>query len=417
VDLLGISDIAAAGVSSVPRADGLFDNRTFFYLPRGRHGLLEALGGEPGPFRTASLAPRDADLLFETEFDLARAYRAIRAGVGEVLGAGSDVGLDALVEQTIAPVGGVSVRNIIEHAHGRFSVIVRLDDEKTASLELDVPIRVPACDLLVQVEGIGRTLAPLLDEIPVLELSIRDGRRHYAVVGRPWVSTWTPAIVLDRDVAYFGSSQAFILACIERKDALGTDPAFVAALAELGSEGNSLTWVSPRLSGLRQRIVDMNEGSRSTHLSDLRAYLPVECGPVVTIPLVSVRRNLADGVLYRSRWDTSLKQDVFSATLLNPVTLAMSASILQPHYLKARERSQELAIYSNLRRLQVAAREYCYDRKLTTIPIWRIMGDEPGKPVPKLKSIAGEDYSGLVFREAYPLSVTTEDGRVVEYGP
>ena len=237
------------------------------------------------------------------------------------------------------------------------------------------------------------------------------------MVGRPWVSTWTPAIVIDHDVVYFGSSQAFIHACIGRKDGLATSAAFVSAIAELGGEGNSITWLSPRMGTFRKRVLELNEGSRSSHIKDLRSWLPAGPTHTVSSPLVSMRRNLADGILYRSRWDVSLKRDVFSVTLLDPVTIAMTAGIVEPHFRRAREYSQEIAIYSNLRRLQVHARQYCYDHRLTTVPVRTIMGDEPGKLVPTLKPVAGEDYSELVFRENYALSVRTEDGRIVEYGP
>lgn len=417
VDLIGLSDLEAAGASSVVRPDGLFDNRTFFYMPRGRHGLLEGLDGEPGQFDTAMLAPRDVDLFYESRFDLSRAYRAVRVGAAEMLGAQAVAAFDEFLADALAPVGGVTVRDLVEHARGRLSIVGVIEEEKTAYIDLDVPIKVPACHLLMRIEGMGQALIPLLDEIPVLELSIRDGRRHYAVVGEPWLSTWTPAIVIDRDVVYLGSSQAFILACIARKDGLATDPQFVAAVAELGGAGNAITWMSPRLTSLREQVLRLNESSRSEHIKDLREWLPGGATRVPPVPLVSVRRNLPDGILYRSRWDASLKRDLLSATLLNPVTLAMSAEILRPHYRRAKERSEEVAIYANLRRLQVNARQYCYDRNLTTVPIRAIMGDEPGKLVPTLPPVAGEDYTALVFRENYTLAVTTEDGRVVEFGP
>lgn len=417
VDLLGLSDVAAAGISSTVRADGLFDNRTFFYLPRGRHGLLGGLGGEPGAFTTASLAPSDVDLFYETQFDLARAYRAFRDGASEVLGLGAGEALDGFLDELLAPMGGVTMRDLIAHARGRLSIVVVIDGERTAFVDLEGPIKVPACDALLRIEGIGQTLTPLLDQVPVLELSIRDGRRHYAVVGRPWVSTWTPAVVIDRDVAYIGSSQAFILACIGREGGLAASPDFESAVAELGGHGDAITWISPRMVTLRRRVLELNEGSRSSHIKDLRNWLPSGDPSRVPVPLVSIRRNLADGILFRSRWDTSLKRDMVSATVLNPVTVALSGAILAPHYRRARERSQEIAIYGNLRRLQLHARQYCYDHKLTTVPIRTIMGDDPGKLVPNLKPVAGENYAELEFLENYPLRVMTEDGRVVEYGP
>ena len=83
---LGLTDIKAAGFSSVAGADGLFRNHCFFLAPGGRHGLLAALGGPSSAFKYTRLAPADADAYGETELDLPAAYAAVRTIVSRVAG-------------------------------------------------------------------------------------------------------------------------------------------------------------------------------------------------------------------------------------------------------------------------------------------------------------------------------------------
>ena len=53
---LGLTDVKALGLSSVPDAAGGFRNRLFLFTPDGRHGLLAGLGGAAGPFQHPRLA-------------------------------------------------------------------------------------------------------------------------------------------------------------------------------------------------------------------------------------------------------------------------------------------------------------------------------------------------------------------------
>ncbi len=75
---LGFNDIKAIGFSSVAQAGGGFRNRTFFYTPEGRRGLLAIVGGPPTAFLNTKLAPADADFYGEDEIDLPVVYAAIK---------------------------------------------------------------------------------------------------------------------------------------------------------------------------------------------------------------------------------------------------------------------------------------------------------------------------------------------------
>src|SRR6185369_5597805 len=84
--LLGLADIKALGVSSVPDGTGQFRNRMFLYTGGERHGLMAGLGGKPGPFKHLDLAPADAVFFGETELDLGVVYRTIKDVIAKVAG-------------------------------------------------------------------------------------------------------------------------------------------------------------------------------------------------------------------------------------------------------------------------------------------------------------------------------------------
>src|ERR1035438_10601470 len=81
---LGLNDVKAIGLSSVRESGGNFRNRTFLFAPDGRHGLLAVLGGQPGRFVGARLAPADTDFYSECEFDVSALYDTIKAVVAKV---------------------------------------------------------------------------------------------------------------------------------------------------------------------------------------------------------------------------------------------------------------------------------------------------------------------------------------------
>lgn len=411
---LGMTDIAAVGLSSVRRDDEFYDNRVYIHTPRGRRGLLRAFDGAPGPFEGLKLAPPDTDYFYETELDPGALFQTIAIVGQRLFGELEGSLIHRQVESDLRDFGETMMA-LVSASRIRITVVVVLQPETTAFVDLDAPVKIPGLSAVVSIDGIGKAALPLLDQIPTLELSIRDGRRHYAIVGQPVVSTWTPAVIVDGDTLLIGSSQAFILECLGRMQTLADNPEFMRAFGELGGQGNSLNWLSGRVGEQWARIVELNSNSRSEELNGMRKFLTgFKATPG---PLIAMRSNSPDGILFRSIWHKSLKADLVTAGMFNPIFVGMSVAMIKPYYDRVRARTEELAIYNNLRRLQVHARQYCYDRRLRTVPINKIMGDEPGKLVPLLKPVVGENYRPLVFVEDAPLSVTTADGRVIQYGP
>ncbi|MBE2215644.1 MAG: hypothetical protein IAE82_17360, partial [Opitutaceae bacterium] len=408
---LGLTDIKAIGLSSVATSTG-FRNRAFFYTPGGRHGLLAGLGGAPTAPQHVHLAPAGADLYFESESDLPAVYASLRQVVGRV---GGDMLVQMLEEQikTLGNEAGISVYDLIQSLKGRIAGVVQLDDTKTITIPGEQPMAIPAVSLLLRIDGLAKGLQPLLDQLQMLQRTEQDGRVHYAFGGElPFVG-WQPVIAVEGEALYIVSSPEFFASCLAKTDRLAATPAFTKALAELGKEGNELAYFSPTLFAKLRRIPELNPEmpAESRRVFDIA----MRNLPATDTPIVSIRVNLPDGVLYRSLRDTSLKQELVLVAVYNPVTVGMMAAMAIPAMQKARAGSADQQIETNLRLLSSAADQYYLETGKDSASYEDLVG--PGKYIEQLESIAGEDYSAVQFKAGEPLTVHTFDGREISIVP
>lgn len=408
---LGLTDIKAIGLSSVATSTG-FRNRAFFYTPGGRHGLLAGLGGTPGPFAHVQLAPAGADIFFESEADLPAVYAALRQVVGRV---GGDMLVQMLEEQlkTLGNEAGISVYDLIQRLKGRVAGVVQLDDTKTITIPDDQPVTIPSVSLLLRIDGLAPALEPLLAQLPMLQKTEQDGRVVYAFGGEVPVVGWQPLVVLEGEALFIVSSPEFFAKCLAKTDRLSKVPAFTKALAELGAQGNELAYVSPSLFAKLRRIPELNPEMTA----DTRRMfdLVTRDFPTGDAPLVSIRVNLPDGVLYRSLRNTSLKQELVLAAVYNPVTIGMMSAMAIPAFQKVRANSADTAIENNLRQLSAAADQYYLETGKDTAAYDDVVG--PGKFIESLEPVAGEDYREVQLKAGEPLTVRTPDGREFSVEP
>lgn len=407
---LGLTDIKAIGLSSVAVPGRGFRNRVFLHTPDGRRGLLAGLGGPVAPFSQVHLAPADTDLYFETELDLPAVYAALRATAGRV---GGDM-LVQMVESQLKAAGneaGISAYDLLQSLKGRVAGVVRLDNEQTFVIPGREPLVVPAFSLLLRIDGIAPGLQAMLEQLPMLQRTEQDGRVLYTFAGAlPYVE-WQPVIAVEGKALYIVSSPAFFATCLSTADRLAKFPVFSKALAELGGEGNELGYVSPGLFAKLRRIPELNPETTPEQKRILN--LALANLPETDAPILSIRVNLPDGVLYRSLRDSSLKQEIVMAGIYNPVTIGMMAAMAIPAFQKVRTNSQQSMINNNLRQLAAAAEQFYLENGVETTTYDQLVG--PDKYIREMKSVAGEDYRSIRFKLGDPLVVRTADGREFEF--
>jgi len=404
---LGLTDIKALGLSSVPATGGGFSNHVFFYTPGGRHGLLAGLGGPAAPFTGAKLAPADTDLYGESEVDLPAVYATIKAVVAQAAGDGVASQMEAKLKEAGAPAG-LSALDVIQHFKGRAAVILRVDPKENLTVPVPGGVAIPAFSLLIRVDGVGGVLEKALAKVPALASS-QEGTLKIFSPKKPFpVQGMRPVIALDGSTLLVATTKEFLAECRQHPAGLDGTPAFQQAL---GNTGNGLGYASPRLYARLRQLDAMNPQAQPEVKRVLKII--VEQMPALDRPLVTVRSNEPDGILIRSFSDRSLKQQVALVTVYNPVTIGLMAAMAIPAFQQVRVASQEKAVLNNLRMLHAAAEQYYLENGVDAATFENLVG--PGKFIPQVMPVAGEDYRKLVFKQGRPLRIRMSSGKVVEW--
>ncbi len=307
------------------------------------------------------------------------------------------------------PRSGLTGSEMLDTLKGRFSLVMRIDEARTFAPSPDLVL--PAFDLALRHDRGGEKLAALLAGVPGVTREERaDGVVAYvSEQAIPFIG-WNPELLIVGDAFTLVSDPGFLATTGAR---LADDAGFRAALAGVGETGNGLTYVGPRLTERVARVAELNPGWPAEQRMAFERGLAML--PEAGMALVSVRRNLADGVLVRSQWSSSHKQSLVFA---NPGMVAgtgLMAAMAIPAFQKVRVSSQEKAVKNNLRQLAAARDQYFLENGVDTCAYADLVGAGPNHYIRKLEPVAGENYSALTFRNGEALSVELSDGRVVEY--
>ena len=409
---LGLNDVRAIGLSSVKSAGGGFRNNVYLHTPDGRRGLLSVLGGPPTAFTNARLAPADADLYAEADIDATALYQSLHAIVARVAGASVADLLETQLKKDQSGLG-LTPYALIQSLHGRATVVLRTDTERSITLPGGAqPFTIPAFQFLVRMDGLAGPLAPALAKVPLFTVSQDGPVTYYTLKTDTGIEGLKLTLAVEGAAIYVASDAAFLKASLARTDGLSELPTFRAALAELGDKGNGITYVNPRLFDQLRRLKTLNPEMSPEVARGVDFFLGNLPSP--TEPLVSVRINLPEGILFRSRWHRSLKQDLAMVGVYNPVSIGLLAAMAIPAFEKVRSASQEKAIINNLRQFDGAAQQHMLETGQLSASYAQLVGLD--KAIRELKPVAGEDYTGLVVTDkTTELSVVTTAGKQIHY--
>lgn len=404
---LGLSDVKAVGLSSVADPAGGFRNRCFFYTPAGRRGLLAGLGGPATPFENLWLAPANADVFCENDLDLPAVYASLRTIVAHVAGEATANLLDTQLKSA-GNQAGISAYDIIQSWKGRTNCVLRFEGEGSITIPAKQPVTIPAFSLLLRFDGIAPSLKPLLDSVPVFEKTEVNGVSIYSLKPQVPVEGWAPLLAIDGNALCLATSRTFFDDCYgSATPRLAAVPDFAASLAALGREGNGLTYISPNFFARLRQLPELNHSGDPEMLRALNFALM--SFPQPTKPLLSVRTNLPDGILFRSAWCSSLKANLAALAVYNPVTIGVMSAMAIPAFQKVRGTSQEKTIQNNLRQLSAAAQQYYLETGNTNATYDDLVG--PDRAIRALKPVAGENYRSIIFKQGAPIRLTLPDGR------
>lgn len=412
--MLGLTDIKAAGFSSVPDGTGFFRNRAFLYIPAERRGILAGLGGKPGPFQRVGLAPANTDFYFESEVDLPSVYATIHDITARVSGDEAAKTMEAQLKRAGAKAA-FSLYNFIQGLKGRATMVMRFDPDKQLRVPARQPVVLPATSFVICLDGVAAALEPTLAQSAQMFRVTEEAGVKYYELGMPLpLEGIRPVFAIEGGAVYFATSKAFLQECRAGQGGLAAQPEFKQALAHVGETGNGLMFVSPRFFEQLRRIEALNPQMPAE--SKQAFAMALRWIPKTDRPLVTVRTNLPDGILVNSYWNRSLKQEIAMVSVYNPVTIGLMAGMAIPAFQKVRQSSQEKAVMNNLRQLSAAADQYYLENNQTTATFDDLVG--PTKYIRQINPVAGEDYRTIIFKQNTKLRVQVPALRkFVEYGP
>jgi hypothetical protein len=407
---LGLTDIKAVGLSSVPDGTGFFRNRVFFYIPEKRQGLLAGLGGPSAPFAHVNLAPADTDIYNEAEVDLPAVYRTVQDVVAIVGGEPSRNALETGLKKAGDSIA-LSVFGLINGMKGRMAMVMRCDGDRVFR---GPGMAVPAFSLLLCFDGVGQIVEPALAQAKNLVRTEAGTVHRYQLAQPVPIDGISPVLVIDGSTLYLATTNEFLEECRSQKSGLADTPAFRESLARVGTEGNGLGYLSTHLFTRVAQLETLNPGLPPPVASNLHQFLAAL--PKPARPLVTVRTNLPDGILVRSYWDRSLKSNIAMISVLNPITIGLLSAMAVPAFQKVRTASQEKAVLNNLAQLNVAAERYYAETGRTSALYSDLVG--PGRAIKALVPVAGEDYRLVRLQKGRPLQIRMpSNGQLLEYPP
>jgi hypothetical protein len=331
VRILGLHNVQAIGLSSYEN-ESLYYNRSFIHHTGAREGLLKLFGAEPAAFEVVSIAPENADLVWEQQLDVRVLVDIVRK-LGE-LGVGpTPEELDKALRERVLDLD-MTLGAVLEQLNTTAGLILAVDESR--------PLRIPGesfwfpyTDFLFRIDG----LADLADAIAAraeLDPFIASERTEEWVIIRPAIrlpppwNAYEPSVV--KEIAsgrmYIVSTPAFLERCLLATDGVAQSADFMRAFEQLPTLGNGLTYLSPRMTrqmhAVLDRVIETNGSSITTSIA--RFFLPD-----VGYPVGWVARNTDEGILFTSNTPSSHKSTLLTlgyAALL-PALAVVGASHLE----------------------------------------------------------------------------------------
>ncbi|MCB1097600.1 MAG: hypothetical protein KDN22_18655 [Verrucomicrobiae bacterium] len=352
INELGIGKIAALGASSVKTENG-FRNKTFFYIPDGRSGLLNLLGGDGEPLHYASLAPAGADIIVEQEVNLKALRDTAEKIVGKFDNQEIQESFEEMLETRIADLS-FTVADFMGNANGRVIAVASIVADVPMPLPPDAP-PIPSIDVLLCVEN----AAWLFDSLEEKFITEGEGPFDYEEEGDfqkmkmqvppdGSMGIYAPLLVKEKSTnrVFLASRQSYLDECLGTGARVSQDPEFVAAIDGLPVEGNAFSYASPEVYSEIQKITEMSMnqmggpgmgGPPEAMVSAIQklssSFMPRLDGSGIA----GVGQNLPNGLLYIQNNAYSHKATIASAAVL---PLAMIGGAAVPFYAMQQQQAQ-----------------------------------------------------------------------------
>ena len=332
VRVLGLHNVKAVGLSSYERGD-LYHNRMFIHHSGAREGLLRLFGEAPRAFAMPSIAPPDADLVWEQQVDLGALIDVVRGLAQLGVGMTPEELDDALDERWLDL--DMTLEEIVEGLSTTVGLILSIDESRNLWFSGESMI-FSYTDFLLRIDGMG-SLADAIIRRAAAEPLVRSEQTEEWVILRPAIrlpppwNAYNPAFVKERATGriYLVSSPGFFKRCLATTEGVGQTPDYTVAFEGLPRSGNGHAYFSPTMTRQMHSVLDQIVGANGPSLATriARFFLP-DAGYAVGW----VVEGKPNGLAFSSNTPSSHKSTLLTlgyAALL-PGAAVVGASLLAP---------------------------------------------------------------------------------------
>ena len=361
VSELGIGKIEALGASSIKTAKG-FRNKTFAYIPDGRSGLLNLLGGDGEKLHYAALAPAGADFIVEQELNLKAVRDTAEKIVAKFESPDIQEPFDEMLETKFADLS-FTVSDFLGNANGRVIVVASIVPDVPLPLPPQAPV-IPSIDALLCVENAG-WLFNSLEEKFITEGEgpfdyVEEGGFQKMMMQVPpdgSMGIYAPLIAKETstDRVFLVSRQSYLDECLGTGARISQDVEFQAAIEDLPTEGNAFSYASPEVYSELQKVTEASMGQMGgpgqggpppAVMSAFEALSSSFMPDLDGAGIAGVGQNLPNGILYTQNNAYSHKATLASMAVM-PV--AVLGGVAAPFMAMQRQQAQ-----ANFRQAQQA---------------------------------------------------------------
>jgi hypothetical protein len=367
VSELGFNGIRAIGASSYATESG-FRNKAFLYIPDGRLGLMNLLGGDAEPLHYGSLAPSGSDFVFEQELNLKALRETANRIVALIDHPDVQEPFGEMLEEEVADLK-FTVAELLGNTNGRVIGVLRLVQDEPLPLPPDAP-EIPSIDALIAVEN-ASWLFEKMKEAWITEgegpfgFERANGMAIMQMEVPPdgEMGIYEPVIALEEATGrvFVASRQSFLDECLEKGGRITADPEFAKAIKGLPVEGNSFTYISPEVFETIQEVMEnvMGEGvpqpgqpQSPVPISAIQSLLSIFYPEMEGGGIASVGQNLPTGIYYVSNGPDSHKKTLASMATM---PLAMIGGAVVPMYMMQQQAQQQRAAmnFQDARQIQM----------------------------------------------------------------
>lgn len=361
----GFYAIEGIGISSIPRADGLYTTKTF--VSRKQEAASTPLwrsmvGLKQRRLTGLDFLPSDTVMASVGANDLKQTWKLVKTGITELAAPATVEGFNQGITMATMVVGQ-DVEKLIASLGDENFFSLQLSPTATVQIPAgpDQTITIPSPSLLIGIGVSDNTLATVLEAsitktgMPLQKTTVSGSTINTLNLPIPSPVPVSLTFASHNGMLLIGSTQKVVTDAIisyTKKNGLVADAAFIKTFEGLPLKNNGLSYVSQRLSDTIAEVQSKFMASTTTDMDPQQTKMLENMMKMQGFgPSAGVTLNWKSGVLSQGVGSLGGRKLVSGAAV---APIGMIAAIAIPSFVKARTTSQKNSCINNLRQLDSA---------------------------------------------------------------